>query len=137
MIADTDPELRQRLYGRLLEIEVHSDCVATAAEAVDKIEETPYALLIVDVGLPHRGVEQLLARVSRMESRRRPIVLVLAPSAEATRSLDVDIVQIVLRRPVDVAQLVDLVRNCVRSAAKGDRRGKSDGDSDGRRQVIS
>ena len=127
-------ELRQRLYSRFLDIDVFSDCVPTAAEAIAKLDETPYALVIADIGLPNGGIEHLVARIARFEPNRRPIVLVLAASAEAARSLDVEIVQIVLRRPVDIPQLVDMVQNCARSSLRRarPRREEGDGDSDPR-----
>lgn len=127
LIADTDLELRQRLYSRLLDVDIYSDCVATAGEALQKLEDIPYSLVIADVGLPAGGIERVVEWIARMERSRRPIVLVLAPTAEAARSLDVDIVQIVLRRPVDVNQVVDLVRSCFRIAATP-RRERNDGD---------
>lgn len=138
LIAETDAELRQRLYSRLLEVDVFSDCVATAGEALQKLDQTPYGIVIADVGLPSGGIERVIDRIDRMERARRPIVLILAPSSEAARSLDVEIVQIVLRRPVNIAQLVDVVRSCVRNSA-GEQRA-SHGESDGhpsRDQLIS
>ena len=45
-------------------------------------------------------------------------MLVLAANPEAARSLDVEIVQIVLRKPLNLPQLVDVVRSCVRSSQK-------------------
>lgn len=127
LIADTDLELRQRLYSRLLEADVYADCVGTAGEALQKLEETPYSMVIADVGLPNGGIERVVEWIARMERARRPIVLVLAANAEAARSLDVDIVQIVLRRPVDINQVVDLVRSCFRFSA-APRRERKNGD---------
>lgn len=114
LIADTDAGLRQRLYGRLLDLDIFSDCVSSAADAIQKLDESDFGLVIADVALPG-GVEQLLERIGTMSRKLRPIVLVLAGAPEAARSLDVEIVQIVLRRPVDVQQIVDLVQSCLRS----------------------
>ncbi len=108
--------MRQRLYGRLLDFDVFSDCVGTAADALQKLDDAPYGLVIADVELASRGIEQVVGRIAAMERAKRPIVLVLAGTVEAARSLDVEIVQIVLRRPVNVPQLVDLISSCVRSS---------------------
>lgn len=132
LIADTDLELRQRLYSLLLDADIFSDCVATAGEALQKLEESVYGVVIGDVGLPNGGIERVVEWIARMDRSLRPIVLVLSGNSEAARSLDVDIVQIVLRRPVDVAQLVDLVRSCIRvSATPRPERQDGDGDGDG------
>lgn len=47
----------------------------------------------------------------------RPVVLVLAAGTVA-RSVDVDLVQIVLRKPCNIVQLADLVRSCVTTATR-------------------
>ena len=104
-----------------------SDCESTAAAAVEKLGEFPYTVVIVDAGLPG-GVEHVIARISQLPRIGRPIVLVLAPTAEAGRSLDVDIVQIVLRRPVEISQVVDLVRSCMRSVGDEKRQDLAGGE---------
>jgi len=71
----------------------------------------------MDVALPPGDAELIVARIARMPATLRPVVLVLAANPEAARSLDVEIVQIVLRRPVNLAQLVDLVRSCIRNSS--------------------
>ena len=116
LIADPDAALRQRLYAGLLDIDVFSDCVGGVADALAKLDELSYSLIIADLDLPGGGVERIVSRIARLEPARRPIVLVIAGSAEAARSLDVEIVQIVLRRPVHAAQLIDLISSCVRSS---------------------
>jgi DNA-binding response OmpR family regulator len=137
LIADTDLELRERLHSRLLEIDVDSDCVATAGEALEKLESASYGLIVLDVGLAFGGIERVIDRIDRMDRGRRPIVLVLAPNGEAARSLDVEIVQIVLRRPVDVQQLVDLVRNCLLTSERDRRTAQSGEDGRSTDQVTT
>lgn len=116
LIADSDPPLRQQLFSALLENDIYSDCVANTTDAVQKLNEERYGLVVVDVALPNGDVENVISRIHDMPVTQRPVVLVLAAKPEAARTLDVDIVQIVLRRPVVVRQLVELVRSCLRSA---------------------
>jgi two-component system response regulator ResD len=116
LIADADPPLRQQLFSALLEVDIFSDSVASTSEAVEKLDSERYGLIVVDVALPPGDVERVIARIQQMPPADRPVVLVLAAKPEAARTLDVDIVQIVLRRPVLLRQLVDLVRSCLRSA---------------------
>jgi two-component system response regulator ResD len=118
LIADADPAIRQQLYSALLEVDIFSDCVANTQDAIEKLENERYGLLVIDVALPTGNVEDVIARVQQMVPAQRPVVLVLAAKPEAARTLDVDIVQIVLRRPVVLRQLVDLVRSCLRSAGE-------------------
>lgn len=115
LIADADSAIRQQLYSALLEVDIFSDCVSNTEDASQKLETERYGLLLIDVALPPGNVEDVIARVQQVPPAQRPVVLVLAAKPEAARTLDVDIVQIVLRRPVVLRQLVDLVRSCLRS----------------------
>jgi DNA-binding response OmpR family regulator len=129
LIADRDPYVRQKLYGALLDMNVFSDCVGSTLEAVAKLEAEPYGVVVLDIDLPN-GVDGIVRRIASMPAHERPIVLALANLPEAARSLDVDIVQIVLRRPVRLRHLIDLVASCLRNVesradAAGDAR---DGD---------
>ncbi|MEA2491891.1 MAG: Response regulator receiver domain [Acidobacteriota bacterium] len=118
LIADRDASLRQLLYSRLLEIDLFSDCVANGRDALEKLGDTGYAVLIIDVTLTDVDAIQVIERIAQMPAAQRPVVLVLAERPEAARTMDVDIVQIILRKPVDVTQLAELVGSCVRSAAR-------------------
>ena len=114
-------------------MDVFSDCVSTAADALAKLDDAEYGLVIADMDMPSRGVERIVSRVAELPADKRPIVLVVAGSAEAARSLDVEIVQIVLRRPVNVRQIVDLIASCLRSSNAPRRRGnvEAGGSEDG------
>lgn len=117
LIADADPAVRRQLYAALLEHDIFSDCVVSTTDALEKIAASRYGLVVIDVALPFGDVETVITRIRDMPPASRPVVLVLASNPEATRTLDVEVVQIVLRRPVVLGHLVDLVRNCLRSAA--------------------
>src|SRR5215212_11441765 len=130
LIADSDPHLRQLLYGALLAGDVFSDCVASVPDAMAKLREELYGVILIDVGLPGGNAEQLVAAIAGLPSTvQRPVVLVLASNPAAARSLDVDIVQIVLRKPLALRQTVELIRSCVQNAAMGSA-ADEDGDSD-------
>lgn len=116
LIADGDAAIRQQLFSGLLELDIFSDVVSNTHDAIEKLDTERYGLLVIDVALPVGNVEDVIARVQQMPMPQRPVVLVLAAKPEAARTLDVDIVQIVLRRPVVLRQLIDLVRSCLRSA---------------------
>lgn len=118
LIADGDAALRQQLFSALLGFDVLSDGAGTTAEALTRLAEERYGVVVVDVGLQGGDVDRVIAYIASMPLAQRPVVLVLAANPEATRSLDVEIVQIVLRKPLNLPQLVDVVRSCVRSSQK-------------------
>src|SRR6476469_1146746 len=116
LIADADSGLRRGLYKRLIDAEVFADSVADAREALELLTSASYAVVVLDLALPQAGAERLLDALGSMSRAARPVVLVLSPAGVA-RSLDVEVVQIVLRKPCDLAQLSAIVQSCVRSAA--------------------
>lgn len=130
LIADRDPHVRQQLYGALLDRNVFSDCVGSTGDAMAKLEESRYGVIVVDVDLPPGNIEVLLNKVAMMPVRERPVVLALSAAPETARSLDVDIVQIVLRRPIHLQQLLDLISSCLRSASSRPATPASEADGD-------
>jgi DNA-binding response OmpR family regulator len=116
LIADADAALRQQLFSALLDHDIFSDCVGNTTDALEKIAAETYGVIVIDVALPQGDIERVVNQIATMSPADRPVVLVLAGNPEQARSLDVDIVQIVLRRPVHMQQLVDVVRSCIRSA---------------------
>jgi DNA-binding response OmpR family regulator len=117
LIADSDPKLRELLYSSLLAEDVFSDCVSSVPDALEKLRQEPYGVVLVDIGLPGGNAEQIVSAIAELQRSLRPVVLVLASNPASARSLDVDIVQIVLRKPVGLRHTVALIRSCVESTA--------------------
>jgi DNA-binding response OmpR family regulator len=120
LIADADAALRQQLSATLLALDIFSDTVTNTTDALAKLRDEDYGVVVIDVALPAGDVDDVIACIAKMQVTQRPVVLVLAANPEAARTLDVDIVQIVLRRPVNLSQLVDVVKSCLRNGCKGD-----------------
>lgn len=118
LIADAEAVVRRQLFSALLDSNIFSDCVSTTAEALEKLESDDYGVVVLDVSLPTE-IDPVLQRISKLPPLTRPVVLVLAASPESAHTLDVEIVQIVLRRPVDLPQLVHVITSCLRSAVRG------------------
>jgi CheY-like chemotaxis protein len=112
LIADSDPHLRQLVYSALLAVDVFADCVGSVPDALDKLTGELYGVVVVDVALPGGDAELVVARIAELGRHARPVVIVLAANPAAARSLDVDVVQIVLRKPIGLRQTVDLIRSC-------------------------
>jgi DNA-binding response OmpR family regulator len=115
LIADGDAPVRQQLFSTLLTHDIFSDCVAGMSDALTRLRGEKYGVVVLDISLGE--IEPVIECISAMPAGARPVVLVLARSSEAARALDVEIVQIVLRKPVNLPQLVDVVRSCIRGSA--------------------
>ena len=117
LIADADLQLRELLYAALLAVDIFCDCVSTVPDALIKLHDEPYGVVLVDIALPGGNAEQIVARIAELHRDTRPVVLVLASNPALARSLDIDIVQIVLRKPLALRSTVELIRSCVQSAS--------------------
>ena len=113
LIAEADGVVRRRLFKALLDRDLYSDTAADAAEVLDRLAHRSYTLVILDLALPGATTEEVLERFRDLGTAQRPIVIVLG-NPDGARGLDHELVQIVLRRPVDLGQLAELARSCLR-----------------------
>lgn len=118
LIAEGDPMVRRQLFSALLEQNIFSDSVLTCSESLEKLQGESYGVVVLDVLLPG-DVEDVVRQIAQQPQRERPVVIVLAAQPEAASTLDVEIVQIVLRRPIHLRQLVDVVSSCLRAVQAG------------------
>ena len=114
LVADGDAVLRRQLYKRLLDYDVFSDCVPDGIAALRALDERHYTMVILDLGLERVDGYQVLDRIRSMPYKDRPVVLVTMTGQDA-RQLDVDIVQVILRKPLRIGDITDLVRSCLRT----------------------
>jgi DNA-binding response OmpR family regulator len=118
LVALAQSDLRREIYRRLLEAEVFADSVGDGRQALEQLAENRYGILLLDMDLDRDlpGVDafQLLDRVCNLDARRRPIVIVVA-SPEAIPSLDTDVITMIVRTPVKVGQLVEMIESCARA----------------------
>ena len=112
-VADADPVVRRKLHKCLLDSGVFADCVADEEMALEALETSNDAVVVLDLVLPPGNGECILNVIA---ASSHPVVLVLA-SRGAARSLNMEVVQIVLRKPCDLTQLSQIVESCVRIAA--------------------
>ena len=121
LVAETDFETRKQLHKRLLDVNLFSDCVDNGRAAMILLTEKKYAVVVLDLALGHAGkdqtgAERILEHIQALPLSDRPVVLVLADSGSA-RSLDVEVVQIVIRRPVNLVHVAELIQSCVKTAS--------------------
>jgi CheY-like chemotaxis protein len=134
LIADSDSAVRQRLFAALLAVDVFSDLAGSVPDALEKLDGESYGVILIDIGLAGGDPEEVLGRIARLPLPQRPVVLVAASNFASARSLDVDVVQIVLRRPLSLHQTVDVIRSCIEIAVA---RPAADDDDSKRDQLTS
>ncbi len=116
LLADGDPGLRRQIQKRLLDANVYADSVDDGGAALDLLRQRSYAVVLLGLVLPDRGAERVLEFLGKSDRESRPVVLMVGEPS-AARSLDVDLVQIVLRKPCNLTQLADMIQSCVQNVS--------------------
>jgi CheY-like chemotaxis protein len=112
LVVEDDPQLR-RLYQDSLRL-IGGYTVVAAEDGVAALRYCDTAIpeaVVLDLGLPRlsgRDVQQELA--THLETRDIPIIVVTGDSS----SLNIADFACVLRKPIDVADLVAAVQRCLR-----------------------
>lgn len=113
LIAESDDRTRTRLRDALLDAGVPVDSVADGREAIERLGERPYSMMIVDIALPIVDGIGVIERVRKFARSERPMLLATARRGPLP-VLDADLVQMVLRKPLDVRHVAELVASCLR-----------------------
>ena len=114
LIAEGDEGLRRRLYKRLLDHDVVSDIVTDGREALQRLDEHDYAVVLLDIDITVIDAHRVLDRLRAIDVAQRPITMVTAPRG-TTPALDTDAVQIIIRKPFNVREVADVVKSCLTS----------------------
>jgi DNA-binding NtrC family response regulator len=113
LCADDDPDVRTLCATALSKAGFVTDLASNGREALEKIQETEYAVILLDLRMPSVHGTTLLSLVQREkpELLRRIIVVTGMPEAavDEVRAQ----VAAVLRKPVTLEELVAQVNQCV------------------------
>ena len=110
LVADGDDAVRTAMFRALLERDIFCDCVSSGGDAIERLAGRPYALVILDVSLPHAGSIAVIESLRLMAGASRPMVIA---TGDVDASTDSDLVQMVFRRPLRVRDLADVVDACL------------------------
>lgn len=129
LIAEGIDTLRRKLYGGLLQRDIFSDCVSDGRAAVEQLRLKRYAVVLLDFSMP--AAADVLASVRALMGDARPVVLALLRDDQAQLG-DLDLVQVVLRKPFNADQIADIVDSCLRAMTARARRRAVDAAEDAR-----
>lgn len=112
LVVDTDRRLRTQLYTRLLDVDVFSDSVSNGNEAMEYLRDRNYGVVLLDLELATNEAHAVIDYIRAQPADHRPIILATA-AREVTVALDAELVQIVIRKPLRLADVADMIRSCV------------------------
>jgi CheY-like chemotaxis protein len=113
LVADDDQAIRQLVTTIMRREHLAVDSVADGAEAIEKLQEHQYAVILLDLMMPRVDGFGVIEYISKHPQLHKPVVLVITAYADQKfKQVDPNIVAGVLRKPFEVADLGAIVRLC-------------------------
>lgn len=111
LIVENNDALRAMLFTILRHQPIGVDTAVTAEDALQKVMQCDYALIIVDIDLPNQTGMTFIQRFREQRTEATTFVLAVRdPKNDAY--LDPDLVSAVLNKPLEIDMLAELVREC-------------------------
>jgi len=108
LVVDDDDAIRALLCTILRRRGFPVDSARNGSEALDRCERCRYAVILLDLMMPHLNGYQVLDALAARPPNDRPLVLVLTAGAEP-RNLSADLVAGTIHKPFDVEIIVDTI----------------------------
>lgn len=109
LVVDDEPAIRA-LVAKIVERAGHPvDIARDGAEAIEKIEEVDYAVIVLDLMMPNVDGYALVDYMRGRGGHRPAIIVISAGDTAALRRLDGSMVHSILRKPFDIDVLGDLI----------------------------
>ncbi len=120
LVIDNDPETARVMSSALAPhgLEVHP--AADTEEALARLRDNSYAVVLLDVLLPGFAEGGVLEELGNTANQSPPVVLVLSAADESvTGGLDARLIHGVVRKPFDARDLASVVVACSEIRARG------------------
>jgi CheY-like chemotaxis protein len=118
LIVEDDPAIRSMLASALRREALPVETAADGVEALEKVRAGDFALVIVDLMMPRMDGFTFVDELQKLRKQLRPIVFVMTAYDDAMlHRLEAESVHAYIRKPFDVSELVDLIRDCADAAA--------------------
>lgn len=114
LVADDDQAIRQLVCTIIKREGLEVDCVADGADAIEKLRQHEYAVVLVDLMMPRVDGFGVIEYLKGHPPAYKPVVLVITAYADQTfKKVDPGIVTGVIRKPFEVADVGNVIRLCV------------------------
>ena len=110
LVADDDQSIRQLVCTILKREHYTADCVGDGVEAIEHLEKHDYAVVLLDLMMPHEGGITVIRHLQAKNPTSLARVLVLTASAESAIGPIRDAVAGVIQKPFEKRDLIDAVR---------------------------
>jgi DNA-binding response OmpR family regulator len=111
LLMDGDDVVRASLSKALLDLDVFCDAAVSARDALVQLGQRRYALMLLHLEMA--GAESVLDCIRSMRASHRPIVMVTANLRSPKDAIDTELVQIIIRRPLKIAEVAGMIQACL------------------------
>ena len=112
LVVDDDDAIRTLLLTILRRRGLVIDTARNGAEALEKLGQCAYAVMLLDLMMPVTSGWEVLEKLAKFEAAHRPLVIVLTAGSES-RDFSPELVIGSIRKPFDVELLNDMVAGCI------------------------
>lgn len=120
LVVDDEPAIRGLVAKIIERAGLEVDTARDGAEAIEMIDRTDYAVIVVDLMMPRVDGFGVIAHVRRREGSKPAVIVATAADPVVLRRLDGTTVHSIIRKPFEIDMLGDLVAAAAGSIA-GDR----------------
>jgi len=108
LIVEDDPAIRKLVEKLLLRKGIDVDSAREGRQAIEKLKDSDYSVLILDLMLPEMNGFEIIEFIKKNHIKI-PIAVVSAVSHQALTKLDLDVVKLVISKPFDVDEFTSAV----------------------------
>jgi DNA-binding response OmpR family regulator len=116
LVVDDEPAIRA-LVAKIVERAGHPvDTARDGAEAIEKLDQTDYAVIVLDLMMPNIDGYGLIQHLKGRAGAKPAVIVVSAGDSASLRQLDGALVHSILRKPFDIDVLGDLITAAVKAS---------------------
>ena len=112
LVVDDDASIRGLITSVLIREGLNIDVATNGQEAIDKMRQTEYAVVVLDLMMPRISGYDLLKAIEDAGSRSACVVIISAASEKVIDSVASSSVRAKLRKPFNISELVTAVKSC-------------------------
>ncbi|HEX2059190.1 MAG TPA: response regulator transcription factor [Thermoanaerobaculia bacterium] len=128
LVVDDEPAIRA-LVAKIVERAGYPvDTARDGAEAIEMLEQTQYAVIVLDLMMPNVDGYGLIRYIKQRGGKRPAVIVVSAGDSAALRQLDGAMVHSIVRKPFDIDVLGDLIAAAASYDAEAEQKSDADGD---------
>jgi DNA-binding response OmpR family regulator len=108
LIVEDDPAIRKLVEKLLVRKGIEIDTAHDGRQAIDKLRQSKYSVVILDLMIPEVNGFQVIEFV-KSNNIKVPIAVVSAVSHQSLANLDLDVVKLVISKPFDVDEFTKAI----------------------------